>query len=1029
MKDISDYFGSPRSTNCHDISVQPKMHKKQNQSHNKNENADLLSPPQENTEQSSLTLSEGKIELLENHETSCKSKVNAFYILMDSRNNIIGQNSGGKVVEHKEKSPNMLEERKKLESRKNVFENWAEQKGASKRKRKELEIDKHINGILEKRAKKLKKMLHIADKGEELDKGVRRHKKRTRKLSSTDSEASNSSQSDEKTKSNRFLQIIEENAQDCTDLTTIQNSNESQKSLNSFFQKFETDESSQDSQTLKNLRNWKMKIRLNANEKNDKIKNHTEKIINIEEEEIVLSSDSGEESSIPDTVISKKVAPIFLKSTPKPKVDEKFEEAKKQFLLSGVPDALKRTIERRKNFEEKSFEMFPRTSHVQQKCNHSFWNLPSNITKVSYLGDTDFCTPILSCSGLISKSSKPAKLTKMVDRVKDLHSIINKIKQENPNYPVFKAFRQIYERSGKAGAEVKSDKKSSRRRSRKSCDRREFQFCKDYEMWTDKYKPRTSDDIFGNHKGVAALRRFLASWANYSDEINLRKRLKRGNSDSESEFESTDCDSRASTDLPGNTMIVGGPCGSGKTSAIYALANEFGFNVLEVNASTKRTGKRLVQELQEATQSHQVRKNDIAAALKGGKSEKAQGHESRHKKLCILLVEDIDLVFDQDDGFLTSLNQLIGTSKRPIIATTNDTSPVHVQKLLVQHEFVLFAPFGLTTLSVWLQIVCLVEGLLVDRGDIGSLLEYNKGDVRKTLLQLQFWVQSGGQLNRVASLPLVNGDDCFSNLENRITDEELVVTLGNAGSGKRCFVHGNLLGSFDIFRENCNYNVPYHFNLGTLYWNAANLLSLSDASRRRTDPGGYKSVSGDEAMPLGSLEMALSYYEALVTTDVLFTSQAYSNTSEPVLKNWSVHLKDSLELTERPSTEGSPDFAHDLAHTLINSSLERYKKCSNTASALNMALPDAKERRWRANQHACEEFLTGAISVSATLERTSVALDYLPALRAVTRSEESRAASNTKRGKRFRHYLKNFNVSFNESLCKMSASVLTSDDL
>jgi len=47
---------------------------------------------------------------------------------------------------------------------------------------------------------------------------------------------------------------------------------------------------------------------------------------------------------------------------------------------------------------------------------------------------------------------------------------------------------------------------------------------------------------------------------------------------------------RDSTWLPGNTMVLYGPTGTGKTSAVYAIAKELKFNVLELNASTKRTG-------------------------------------------------------------------------------------------------------------------------------------------------------------------------------------------------------------------------------------------------------------------------------------------------------------------------------------------------------------------------------------------------------------------------------------------------------
>ena len=46
-------------------------------------------------------------------------------------------------------------------------------------------------------------------------------------------------------------------------------------------------------------------------------------------------------------------------------------------------------------------------------------------------------------------------------------------------------------------------------------------------------------------------------------------------------------------DSLGNTALIEGPPGSGKTAAVFALAAEMGFNVLEVNASSNRTGKQV----------------------------------------------------------------------------------------------------------------------------------------------------------------------------------------------------------------------------------------------------------------------------------------------------------------------------------------------------------------------------------------------------------------------------------------------------
>ena len=67
-----------------------------------------------------------------------------------------------------------------------------------------------------------------------------------------------------------------------------------------------------------------------------------------------------------------------------------------------------------------------------------------------------------------------------------------------------------------------------------------------------------------------------------------------------SEDLATDSEYEAEVDCPGslgNTALIEGPPGAGKTAAVYALAAEMGFNVLEVNAASNRTGRQVSGEL------------------------------------------------------------------------------------------------------------------------------------------------------------------------------------------------------------------------------------------------------------------------------------------------------------------------------------------------------------------------------------------------------------------------------------------------
>jgi len=139
--------------------------------------------------------------------------------------------------------------------------------------------------------------------------------------------------------------------------------------------------------------------------------------------------------------------------------------------------------------------------------------------------------------------------------------------------------------------------------------------------------------------------------------------------------------------------------------------------VLEINATSKRTGKEIVEMFGESTQSHTVLQDYSAVELrneqlnadkrrkrrkdrrKDGKEDtntnKAKKGGSTSKpdpiaavitplekpvltKISLILCEEVDIVFEEDRGFWAGLNTLAKLSKRPIIMTCNGESLVLV---------------------------------------------------------------------------------------------------------------------------------------------------------------------------------------------------------------------------------------------------------------------------------------------------------------------------------------------------------------
>lgn len=160
-----------------------------------------------------------------------------------------------------------------------------------------------------------------------------------------------------------------------------------------------------------------------------------------------------------------------------------------------------------------------------------------------------------------------------------------------------------------------------------------------------------------------------------------------------------------------------------------------------------------------------------------------------------MLVEDVDIVFEQDEGFLYSLAQLLYTSKRPIILVTSDLYSQNIMKFTNQCKIIRFKRASNKILSTWLQLVCLAEGLYVSRKAINRLFTYNKRDVRKTLLQLQIWVTSGGENRNISTL---TNQTVYSNDSSTVscTDEEDSRLSWLDTEGTEYIKHENCLNTF-----------------------------------------------------------------------------------------------------------------------------------------------------------------------------------------------------------------------------------------
>ena len=226
-----------------------------------------------------------------------------------------------------------------------------------------------------------------------------------------------------------------------------------------------------------------------------------------------------------------------------------------------------------------------------------------------------------------------------------------------------------------------------------------------------------------------------------------------------------------------NSIVVSGPSGCGKTAAVYAVAKDLGFEVFEINASSRRSGKDVLEKVGDMTRNHLVQQHkaepaaqlddestmqDIKSGKQGmmtsffkmkpgdGKKKpstvpsdiKPKASQPKAQKQSLILLEEVDILFEEDKQFWTSLTQLMAQSKRPFIMTCNDEALLPLQTLNLHGIFRFSTPSAKLATDVCLLIAA-NEGHALKRQAVEALYRSRGSDLRATIAELNYWCQLG----------------------------------------------------------------------------------------------------------------------------------------------------------------------------------------------------------------------------------------------------------------------------------------------
>lgn len=203
--------------------------------------------------------------------------------------------------------------------------------------------------------------------------------------------------------------------------------------------------------------------------------------------------------------------------------------------------------------------------------------------------------------------------------------------------------------------------------------------------FVNKYNPKTTKDIVGQDDVVRRLKEFIA---------NFLKEKK-------------------------NSALVYGPSGVGKTSSVYAISNELGYEVIEVNASDFRNAGQINQKVGNA-----IKQKSLFAAGK------------------IILVDEIDgLSGNEDRGGIQAIAKLIQDSAYPIILTATNPFDNKFSTLRSKSNLIEFKQLDYLSIFRILKIICELEKIKYEEESIKMVARNAGGDARAAVNDLQTLAQ------------------------------------------------------------------------------------------------------------------------------------------------------------------------------------------------------------------------------------------------------------------------------------------------
>jgi replication factor C large subunit len=294
-------------------------------------------------------------------------------------------------------------------------------------------------------------------------------------------------------------------------------------------------------------------------------------------------------------------------------------------------------------------------------------------------------------------------------------------------------------------------------------------------LWVEKYRPKKIADVIGNEEAKETFTEWLRS----------KRRTKKA-------------------------VLLYGPPGVGKTTLVNAASNEFGFIIIEMNASDTRSEKALSKVAGPATSF--VALDSFSVESKGN----------------LLFLDEVDgIAGNEDRGGVGAIVKIVEQSRVPVIMAANDPDIDKLRPLKKVCLLVRFQQIRIPLIIALLQRICLLEHVKAEFEALERIAQNSRGDVRSAINDLQ----SLSEENHVLTL-----QDTMA-LSSRNKDINMDETLRGFFSAKSIEEVSSLLRyssiDYDNFLLSVSDNLPRRYTNPEELGEAYDFVSQADVFRGR----------------------------------------------------------------------------------------------------------------------------------------------------------------------------------------------------